>query len=547
MERVAGTLLALGLAWLLGYFLVAVFWRDRPCDPAGRLLCLAAAFGLGVGATASLDFLWLVIFGKAWRGTTVLLDLAVLLLLLFADRRLPRPSFRLARPLRPQEWYLGAIFLFFSAVALGTVGTLLLRGPDGAWDAIAIWNARAKFLNAPSLDGWKALFDPIMEITHPDYPPLLPASVARGWQYAGHSIPLVPMLLALSFTFALLSLITAAVGVVQGPLLGGAGCAVLASSPIFLGTAMLQYADLPLAYYFLLAVALLHRADQEERPGPGLHVLAGLAAGMAALTKNEGCLFVVALGAGRILRVLLLSRAAYRREKRGETPGLSRRCARRELGKLAWWLAGMAPALGLLLLYKSFAPANYLVSAQGSDWAGRLLSRPRASLIMNYVLDELARPRSDAVLYVQRAPTWHWHLLASTALLLLLGIDRRRLAQTVSRAVLVLAGLGLLAAILQMHRPGGSMGWHWLAVFVALSSIVGFGFGSHRLRPPSFLAAACTFVLVNLGYLAAFLLTPLDLRWQLLTAAGRLIFHTLPLAVFIAFLALVPFRRDHAG
>ena len=91
------------------------------------------------------------------------------------------------------------------------------------------------------------------------------------------------------------------------------------------------------------------------------------------------------------------------------------------------------------------------------------------------------------------------------------------------------------------------MGWHWLAVFVALSSIVGFGFGSHRLRPPSFLAAACTFVLVNLGYLAAFLLTPLDLRWQLLTAAGRLIFHTLPLAVFIAFLALVPFRRDHAG
>ena len=526
MTRLLGTLLAFALAWLIGYFLVVALWRDRSRDPADHLIHAVAAFGLGAGIVAALDFLCLVVMGKASHAI-VFADLAMLVGVCAVYRLGRKPS--APSSARIPGWASRGVFLLFVAIALGIVGTMLLRAPDGAWDAIAIWNMHAKFFSATTPGAWKGVFDPIMELSHPDYPPLLPAFVARGWMYAGQSIPLVPMTLAFTFTLAILGLMTAAVASVRGAMLGALACAVLAASPIFLGTALSQYADMPLAFYFLLAVTLLHRADQEPEPHAGLHVLAGLAASMAALTKNEGSLFIVALGAGRLLRMLLVGHA------------------RRELKSLVWLLVGMVPILGCLLLYKSFTPANYLVSGQGKDFWGKLLSRPRAQLIIEQLAVELERPHSFSVGYVQKVRTWHWHLLAASSFILLFGIDRRRFARGFSKWGLVFVVFGLLADIVGTRLATGAFGWHWWVALIATVLIVVLGFNLQRLRQPSFLAPATTLILVNAGYFVVYMLTPLDLRWQLMFSIERLVFHTMPLAIFVAFLAMASWGRDRAS
>ncbi len=523
MARVLATLLAFGLAWLVGYFVVAALWRDRSRDPADRLIHAAAAVGLGVGIVAALDFLCLVLMGRASHAI-VYVDLAVLIGVFLAHRLGRKPS--ATRPARTPGRISCGLFLLFVIIALGVVGTMLLRAPDGAWDAIAIWNLHAKFMTATSPGAWKGMFDPIMAPSHPDYPPLLPAFVARGWTYVGQPIPLVPMTLAFTFTLGLLVLIAAAVASARNAMLGALACAVLAASPIFLGTALSQYADMPLAFYFLLALALLHRADQEPELHAGLHVLAGLAASMAALTKNEGSLFIVALGAGRLLRMLLVGHA------------------RRELKSLAWLLAGMAPILCCLLLYKSFTPANYLVSGQGKDFWSKLLSRPRARLIVDQLALELESPHSFAVGYVQKVRTWHWHLLAAASFMLFFGIDRRRLARRLSRWALALVVCGLVADILSTRLATGAFGWHWSVAIAAALATVAMGFDLGRLKHPSFLAATTTLVLMNAGYFVVYMLTPLDLRWQLMFSIERLVFHTMPVAIFVAFLAMASWGRD---
>ena len=525
MARVFGTLLAFVMAGSIGYFLVALLWRQSPRDFADRLMRLAAAFGLGAGLVAALDFLWLVVLGRASRGI-VLMDLVVLIIVSLAYRLVRKSPAAPTAPSRAPGWTAGGLFLFFTAIALGIIVTVMLRAPDGAWDAIAIWNVHAKFLDAPSANGWKAMFDPIMELSHPDYPLLLPAFIACGWIYAGQSIPLVPMTLAFTFTLAFLVLIMAAVSGARGAMLGALSCTVLASSPIFLGTALSQYADMPLAFFFLLAVALLHRADQEPEPRAGLHVLAGLAASMAAFTKNEGSLFLVALVAGRLLHLLLTGKPW------------------RELRSLGWLLAGMAPMLGVLLLYKSFTPANYLMSGQGKDFWKKLLSRPRAQAIITQLLDELERPHSFSVGFLQRTRTWHWHFLAAALFVLSFGLDRRRFGRRLSKWGLPLVVLGVLADILATRWVTGAYGWHWPVAIAAALLLVGLGFDLRRLRHPAFLAATTTFVLVNAGYFAVYLLTPLDLRWQLLFSIERLVFHTMPLAIFLAFLTLAPWGRE---
>jgi len=55
-----------------------------------------------------------------------------------------------------------------------------------------------------------------------------------------------------------------------------------------MGLAASQYADVPLAFFCLATLVLLCLADRQEKGRHGFLVLAGLACGMAAWTKNEG-------------------------------------------------------------------------------------------------------------------------------------------------------------------------------------------------------------------------------------------------------------------
>jgi hypothetical protein len=84
------------------------------------------------------------------------------------------------------------------------------------------------------------------------------------------------------------------------------GGLALASTPYFIEQGSAQYADVPLSFFFL-AVMVLLRLDGHCRAGEaplrprGRLALAGIAAGFAVWTKNEGMLFLLATVVAELL------------------------------------------------------------------------------------------------------------------------------------------------------------------------------------------------------------------------------------------------------
>lgn len=344
------SLLALFLPVLAA--LPAVAWSFRAAGvrvPLGFAVCLAA--GLGCGASSCTYFLWLTTPGAASiplpAAEIVAFGTAALLGLLGFHRasQVPvSPARALAGPLG--RWLaVGAAVVIVAAVV--ALAGRLYWSPYGELDAIAVWNLRARFLFRGGPGGWLAGSIPELAQSHPDYPLLLPASVARLWVYAAADDTLAPRLIAFIFTAATAGLVGFALAALRSPTQGLLAAATLLGTRPFLAVGTLQYADVPLAFFLVAALTLNAFADIAPGRRGGLVALAGAAAAFAAWTKNEGLLALAALAAVRILA--LLRRAGPR--------GLA--------AESGWWLAGALPVLAVVADFKlRFAPANDLLAHQ---------------------------------------------------------------------------------------------------------------------------------------------------------------------------------------
>jgi len=169
--------------------------------------------------------------------------------------------------------------------------------------------------------------------------------VARCWKYAGNESVWVPMVVALLFSAATVLLLGASLAKLSGPRGAALGVAALLGTPLFIRHGASQYADIPLAFFFLATVVFLslYPRDSNRR----WLVMAGAAAALAAWTKNEGLVFLIATA---LAAATVGARTAGRRRF------------------LAGWmalLAGAAPALALLFVFKTFfAPADGFFSIQ---------------------------------------------------------------------------------------------------------------------------------------------------------------------------------------
>jgi hypothetical protein len=162
--------------------------------------------------------------------------------------------------------------------------------PQGGWDAFAIWNLRARFLLHTAT--WKFAVTPFPVGTHMEYPLLFSSVVARGWTYAGSPSPTMPIATAFVFAVGLVLLLVSTLAPVRGASAALLAGVVLLACPAFMTQAPAEYADVPLAFFFLAALALIVQGRTSRRLA-----LAGVFAGFAAWTKNEGALLVVALAA----------------------------------------------------------------------------------------------------------------------------------------------------------------------------------------------------------------------------------------------------------
>ncbi len=165
-----------------------------------------------------------------------------------------------------REWLLPAAFGVIAIVALVAAIASLRAAPHGDWDAWAIWNQHARFLfRGGEGDAWRGFFS--IAWSQPDYPLLLPASVARVWAYAGHESTLGPILIAIGFGIASVALVVTTIGGRHGWIAG----ALMLGATTFLTQVPSQCADVPLACFIVATLAVTF-GDVLRIPDPGSRI-----------------------------------------------------------------------------------------------------------------------------------------------------------------------------------------------------------------------------------------------------------------------------------
>lgn len=331
----------------------------------GRLL-QALAFGPGVG----FGLLSLVVFFSRVLGLArpTLWTIAGVGAIVWGLVRLSRPA-RAAREATPDardrrwpgwlRWAAAVLCAGTLVVALAGFYVFSVRQPDGAWDAVAMWNVRARFLFA----GYDAFPDSqrrVAPMSMPYRPLLLPGAVAGQAMLVGSEDQTIGSATALAFTAALGTLVFFLVRSAASATVALVAVALTFSARPLVHWAPSQMADVPLAYYLLASAAGL--ASLQRSAGvPRLHpALIGFMLGMLLWIKDEGsALAAILILAGCVFALL---------------DGVPRDTAWRR-SPLLPLAVGAVPGAVALLIYRG--PGIEAIGLLQGDWVGRLLSPER--------------------------------------------------------------------------------------------------------------------------------------------------------------------------
>jgi hypothetical protein len=325
------------------------------------------AVGIGLGLSSAIFFLWLFLAGGP-SGGVALCELAVIILLaglaIYGKKLSPSPvSLPVgdgtgARP--PQHPLLSLALCLSAGCAMAAFLVRSATSQAGEWDAWMTWNMHARAIFRGG-DHWRQVLTALPDWSHPDYPLLLPGSVARMWTYMGRETSLAPAALAMLFTFATVGLLYSSVSVLRSRTQGCLAALLLLGTKFFILHGASQYADVPFGFFLLATLVLLALTEVWPEDRTGLLALAGITAGLSAWTKNEGFVLLLAVLAGYGV-------ASVR--ARGWHPWL------RELPAFA---IGLAPVLVMIMCFKIWvAPPNDLMAEQGlRQTAERLLEGHR--------------------------------------------------------------------------------------------------------------------------------------------------------------------------
>lgn len=251
--------------------------------------------------------------------------------------------------------------------------------PDGTWDAVAMWNTRARFLER-GYEDVSTSFKQVEPTSHPHYPLLLPGAVATQLVIAGEDDAWVPEATSLAFLLGL-GLLTFAVVADSGLLAYAAlAAAMVWGTPTVLKWGTAQCGDIPLGYYFLGAVAVLASQlpgrDPKTRLPP---LLGGVFLGFLAWTKNEGTLMALLLLGLWGVWALLFGEGGWRGWRDGP----------RWRPLIAFGI-GAAPGMAAVFLFKRlWAPESGLDTFLGGTLAKRVLSIERWWVPVEEILKRL--------------------------------------------------------------------------------------------------------------------------------------------------------------
>ncbi len=366
------------MAWAFALLLpagvaLAIVWRATR-GARDRLAAAPAAVGIALGL-ASVPWSALLFSRVHSRGTLIALDLVAWATVLAAGLALTRaPREVVEAPAAAGASRLmtaAAVTLLMVTGAAASLSFVAASAvfPHGEWDAWAQWNLRARFFFRGLADGsWRRAFAPVLAWSHPDYPPLVPASVARLWTYAGRETVWAPI--AFAGIVAVCAVLAAGLSTARsrGAARGCLAAAAVLACPSFVRYAASQCADIALGFFMLAAFVAWSFADRQRL----WLAVAGLSAALAAWTKNEGAAFFL------VFIVVLAVERLWSAGWRG-------------LKDLAPVLAGAAPILVMVVVFKqTLAPPSYFVAEQSLGQAmASLVDASRARLLASAMAREL--------------------------------------------------------------------------------------------------------------------------------------------------------------
>ena len=330
-------------AMLSGILIAELLWDEKTLLAVLLKVCIGT--GVGLGLSSLVFFLYLLAFpGGRLFPYIQLAALAVLVWLAVrqGNLRFPRVDVRW----KPGIWQAVILVCALVIVALAIAGaaSVWTHRPFGTWDAFMIYDRSARFVYRGGAS-WTQTFSPDIDPAfHADYPLLLSMDIAQAWDTLGHESQSVPRVLGGVFMLICAGVFVAGLTMLKSAWQAAVGLIVLMNTPFFILSGPSQTADVPLTAYILSSVLLVFLFCSEQKPG--LLVLAGLCAGLAAWTKNEGDVFVAGILAG--LFIAFLRQDIWRR--------------------IGYFMAGLAFPLVIILYFKLFlAPANDIL---GTDAAG---------------------------------------------------------------------------------------------------------------------------------------------------------------------------------
>ncbi len=335
-------------ALLIGFLLVAMLWPEKGLRVDFSLrFFLSVGFGFGTVSLLS----YIIFFSSRNWAYACLAEFFLLIGLgyVFLRNYLRNPNSCNALRTATSTFSrlrVVLLLLFITTVVLSLTNTILLQlqSPHGQWDAWAIWNSRARFL-WKGVGFWDDFSNAAAAFPHFDYPLLIPLSVARLWYFTDVPTPIAPILVASSFTFATVGLLVCAMRILRGPTNALLAGTVLLGTRHFVLVGASQYADIALSFYFLATICLFLLHDIAYERSDRLLILAGVSAGLALWTKNEGWLFLLCVATARC--TVTVASDGWRR------------CAK----EMVSFGFGLAPVLALVLHYRvQFASPNDLVS-----------------------------------------------------------------------------------------------------------------------------------------------------------------------------------------
>ena len=287
------------LVWLMGCGVVRLLFPGPLRWSLHNVFLLSLGAGVGIGIASCLYFLCLALAGPKLAVLASVEGAAALLVLAGAIVWNRRGATLEWAPGPAVPWYLKGLFLLVVASAATMFAVYALNKPHGEWDAWSIWNLRARFLVRGG-EMWRSAFSDQIAWSHPDYPLMLPGIVAMCWTLSKTESTNAPVAMAFLFTLGTAGLLISTLGILRGKAQAFTGGILLLGTAAFVENGANQYADIPLSFFILASLALFCLQDRHP-DSPGIGVLAGFAAGLAAWTKNEGLMFLLLLIVARAI------------------------------------------------------------------------------------------------------------------------------------------------------------------------------------------------------------------------------------------------------